>query len=125
MDSEREMEGLAPLEQAKKAIGYALRRIRDEWQIGYHMGYGTQAFALLTEAASTLFGEDLDKVREKFCPRSKTKADTEIAREVQRTWEDYTIQIRRAGDDDSARQMAKALLIDKLESVLNAGREAA
>jgi hypothetical protein len=117
IEDAREMEGMPPIDQAKMAITYALQRIKDERQIGYHMGVGTQAFALLTEAAASLWGTDLEKVRYDFAPRSERKADTELVREIRSAWDDYKIGMRRAADDDCGRKMAKGLLIERLDSI--------
>jgi hypothetical protein len=54
------------IELAKKAISHVLRRIRDDKATRYQIGFGTQSFALLTEAAAALFDEPVDKVREMF-----------------------------------------------------------
>lgn len=88
-EDERQMAGKPPMDQARMAIGYALRRIRDEWDIGYHMGEGTQAFALLTEACAALNNECLSDVREKFSPQPRLKCDTQILREIKTAWQDY------------------------------------
>jgi hypothetical protein len=58
-----EMDGKSPDEQAKQAIVHVLKRIRSEAHIADAMGYGTQSFQLLTEAAASLFSEPVKKVR--------------------------------------------------------------
>jgi hypothetical protein len=60
------MEGKAPLDQAKEAIGTTLRRIKESPLLSYHMGIGSNTYGVLTEAASTLFNEPLEKVRRDF-----------------------------------------------------------
>jgi len=66
--SNRQMEGVPPIDQAKRAIRHALETIRDNPKVAWHLGIGTQTFALLTEAAATLYGEDVEKVRKAFLP---------------------------------------------------------
>jgi hypothetical protein len=65
----KSMPDLNPTEQAKKAIQHILIRIRDDSNIGWYMGLGTAAFTMLTEAAASLYGEPIEKVREAFLPR--------------------------------------------------------
>ena len=54
--------------KAKEAIHHVLFRIKNDPDIGWHMGYGSQSFNLLTEAAAELFDRPLDEVREFFMP---------------------------------------------------------
>lgn len=63
-----QMDGLPAEEQAKRAISHTLNRIREDETIGWYMGLGTQAFDLLTEAAATLHGRPVEKVREIYRP---------------------------------------------------------
>jgi hypothetical protein len=62
------MSDLSDLQQAQKAIGHVLRQIRERSEIGWYLGHGTESFALLTEAAATLFGTDVEQVRKDFAP---------------------------------------------------------
>ena len=67
----KQMEGQAPLSQAKRAIAHTLNTIsesKDKWEL---LGLGTQSFALLTEAAATLFDEPVEQVRKNFCDMPK------------------------------------------------------
>lgn len=64
----KSMEGKTPVEQSTQAIAYALRRINENPQIGWHAGMGTQMFSLLTEAYATLTGKTVKEVRETFAP---------------------------------------------------------
>ncbi|MDD5679558.1 MAG: hypothetical protein PHW60_16435 [Kiritimatiellae bacterium] len=73
MDDELEMEGMEPTEQAKKAIVHTLNQIRNKPEVGYYLGELTETFSLLTEAASTLFGEPVAKVREFYRPQHPMK----------------------------------------------------
>ncbi|HRQ87329.1 MAG TPA: hypothetical protein PLA50_00920 [Bacteroidia bacterium] len=67
--NDRQMDGFCAEEQCKRAIRHVLEQIRDNERVGYLLGFGTQSFALLTEAAATLFDEPLEEVRENFMPR--------------------------------------------------------
>ena len=73
MEHELQMEGMSPTEQAKKAIVHMLKRIKSHPQIGYYCGELTETFDLLTEAAATLYGEPVDKVREFYTPTKPSK----------------------------------------------------
>lgn len=66
----KQMEGLPAEDQAKKAIRHMLDQIRDNPEIGWYCGFGTQAFSLLTEAHATLWGRDLEETREAFLPEN-------------------------------------------------------
>lgn len=57
------MVGLEPIQQAQKAIQHVLQRLMRDEKLFFQMGEGTQAFDLLTEAYSSLTGEDIEKVR--------------------------------------------------------------
>lgn len=102
------------LQKAKKAIAYALTRIKDNWQIGYHMGPGTQAYALLTEAAALLYDEPEAKVYANFSPQSQGKSDTQLMRDIREAWEYYQSDQRRAPD----REHPKTTLIERLKEIL-------
>lgn len=94
--SSTELEDLPPIDQAKKSIGYALMRIRENPQIYYHMGFGTQAFSLLTEAYATLRSEPVADVRKRYLPeKTNEKIDTVIVRELRTLLEDSQIHIER------------------------------
>jgi hypothetical protein len=70
-----QMAGLPAEQQARRAILYALQRIQGDPYIGYQMGLGTQAFSLLTEAAATLTGEPLEKLRRGFNAKNPRDPD--------------------------------------------------
>lgn len=76
MNSELEMEGVEPVEQAKRAIVHTLNVIRNKPEVGYYLGELTETFDLLTEAAATLFSEPVDKVREFYRPQNPRKPGT-------------------------------------------------
>lgn len=65
-----QMEGQTAEQQAKKAIAHTLQQIRDNPSIGWYLGFGSQTFSLLTEAAATLWSEPLETVRRNFMPRN-------------------------------------------------------
>lgn len=69
--SERQMTDVPALEQAKKAIRHALIQIHENPKVAYHLGVGTQTFALLTEAFATLFERPLEEVRHNFAAKGK------------------------------------------------------
>lgn len=56
------------LKLAKATIAHVLNAIADDARKYYLMGAGTQSYNLLTEAASALFGEPLEKIRADFRP---------------------------------------------------------
>jgi len=60
------MDNMPAIEQAKRAIAHILNQGLENPYLGYYIGLGTQSFALLTEAAATLWGEPVEKVRKNF-----------------------------------------------------------
>ncbi|HVX56945.1 MAG TPA: hypothetical protein VHA37_04385 [Candidatus Saccharimonadales bacterium] len=105
----KEMEDLEPLAQAKKAIGHALRIIRENPQVGWHMGAGTQSFALLTEAYATLTEQHVRQVRERCMPRPTGPSDTELVREIRRVFEDWQAEDRAYPGGSAALELAKKM----------------
>jgi len=79
-NEEMQMVGLSPTEQAKKAIRHTLVQIKENPVVGWHCGWATQTFDLLTEALTTLSDGKfkLDEVRVSFEPTSPQQADQEI-----------------------------------------------
>lgn len=63
-----QMTDLPAEKQAAKAIRHALLRIADHPVIAYHCGFGSQTYALLTEAHATLHGITMEKAQENFPP---------------------------------------------------------
>lgn len=59
----KQMEGQSAEEQAKRAILHVLQQIRENKKAADVFGLGSQSFALLTEAAATMFNEPVEKVR--------------------------------------------------------------
>lgn len=62
------MDGLAPAEQAERAIFKTLSRIHNEPFIAWYLGMGSQTFSLLTEAYAALTGKTVQEVRQTFRP---------------------------------------------------------
>jgi hypothetical protein len=58
------------LNACQLAIAHVLRRIKTEKDVGFHLGVGTQAFKLLTEAFARLTGEPVADVRDRIIPGS-------------------------------------------------------
>jgi hypothetical protein len=52
------------LTKAQEAIDYLMTRIRKEPQLRYQIGFGTEAFRLLTEAAAELSGKTVKQVED-------------------------------------------------------------
>lgn len=79
----REMNGVAPTEQAKQAIRHVLEQAYSRPHWGWYLGLGTQSFGLLTEALATLTDEpDLGKVRESWaCTNAVNPAEDPDLRE--------------------------------------------
>jgi hypothetical protein len=64
--TDRQMAGLTGEQQAAKAIAHLLRRVQADDRLYYLVGLGSEAFALLTEAHSTLAGVDLETLRKEL-----------------------------------------------------------
>lgn len=67
-----QMSGMTAEKQAQKAVAHVLNIIASNPHVGWYMGWGTQSFALLTEAHATATGEDVEEVREQFAPKDAT-----------------------------------------------------
>jgi hypothetical protein len=61
--TDRAMVGLTGEQQAAKAIAHLLARVQADDRLYHLVGLGSQSFALLTEAHSTLAGVDLGQLR--------------------------------------------------------------
>lgn len=68
--TDTEMDGLEPIEKAKRAISYMLGRVRENPVIGYEVGLGTKSFGLLTEAHAALQNKTVEEVRETYAPEA-------------------------------------------------------
>lgn len=110
------MEEDTPVNQAKKAIRHVLFIALENWQVGYHLGLGTQSFSLLTEALATLHGEkDLEKLRRHYCPDGKgVKSHTEIVQELRTVVRDYRIMLARNPRDEINLSILRKDLVDKV-----------
>ena len=65
-----QMEGMTGEQKAKKAIRHVLEQIRNNPDIGWYLGVGTQSYSLLTEAAATLFERPHEEVWNHFRPQN-------------------------------------------------------
>ena len=77
INAHRSMRDLAPDAQARKALAHILSRVREDSRVGFYLGYGTESFALATEALASLTGEEVLKVRKTYEPLSP--ADPAVA----------------------------------------------
>ena len=68
--TDRQMETLSRDNQSLQAITHTLTTIRDNPNVAWFLGVGTQTWALLTEAYATLTGRDVAEVRRLFRPAS-------------------------------------------------------
>jgi hypothetical protein len=102
-----EMEGLSLEQQARKAILHVLYRAKENWEVGYHLGAGTQSFALLTEAYHSLkaskgqMAQSLADFRRDMAPTSEKPAAIEIVRRLQGKARDWQIYNDRDGESSS------------------------
>lgn len=71
-DAEPQMKGMPPEDQARKAIGHVLTQIREHPHVGWHLGFGTQSFDLLTEAYATLTNLTIAGIRDRYEPLNAT-----------------------------------------------------
>jgi hypothetical protein len=55
--------GAGTLGLAAKAIRHVLLQIRTNEDVRYHLGYGTESFSLLTQAAGKIDNQPLEKVQ--------------------------------------------------------------
>lgn len=54
------------LAKAQKAIAYLLNRSQRDDKLYYQIGYGTEAFRLLTDAYAELTGEEADVIERRY-----------------------------------------------------------
>ena len=60
------------INKAKEAIVYVLNRIKCDADVRHYMGFGTESFAQLTEAAALLFDENVDRIQKFYAdPNAK------------------------------------------------------
>lgn len=91
INTHRTMVEKEPLEQAKLALGHILHRIKHDSRVGWYLGFGTESFAVATEAYATLTGEPVLAVRTAFAPT----APKDPARE--------TVDLQPCLDDDNVK----------------------
>lgn len=68
MIPEPQMKELPAEKQAAKAIAHTLRNISERPGVAWYLGYGTQTYALLTEAHATLHGITMEEAQENWPP---------------------------------------------------------
>jgi hypothetical protein len=88
------MAGVPVNTQCWKALEKVLERIRDHETIGWHMGYGTQTFNMVTEAYAAVTGCNLDVVRDTYAPtraRDPRKVRVAVPGQI------YADQVKPAG----------------------------
>lgn len=54
------------LQKSAKAIAYLLNRSRSNSDLYYQIGFGTEAFRLLTDAHAALTGEEVSAVEKRY-----------------------------------------------------------
>lgn len=67
------MDGTQKEDQLAIAFRKTLDRIREEPEVGWLLGLGTETFALLTEAYANHTGESVNTVRQYFQPKNPRK----------------------------------------------------
>ena len=70
INDNKSMAHLAPEAQAEQALKHVLKQIRDRPEVGWYLGFGTETFALATEAYAALTQRDVFAVRQIFAPRN-------------------------------------------------------
>jgi len=60
------MDDKTKLAKAAKAIAYLLNRSRDNENLYYQIGFGTESFRLLTDAHAAITGEDVKNVEKRY-----------------------------------------------------------
>jgi hypothetical protein len=73
MFTEPQMSALTPEKQAAKAIAHTLRNISERPGVAWYLGHGTQTYALLTEAHSTLHGITMEQAQQNWPPADQPK----------------------------------------------------
>jgi hypothetical protein len=108
---EKQMVGLSPHDQAKKAIGHVLGRIAENATVRYQLGIGTQTFSLLTEAYDSLTGgNDLGTLRHNCLPAMWEPGDSVRLDVIARTLEHA---------DGSLSDFEMAALIKEVQRIAN------
>jgi Lar family restriction alleviation protein len=81
MFNEPQMTDLPAEKQAAKAIQHTLARISEQPTVAYHCGYGTQTYALLTEAHATLHGITMEEAQENYPPAQARELEPDERRQ--------------------------------------------
>lgn len=100
------MEGVPVNTQCWKALEKVLERIRDHETIGWHMGFGTETFQIVTEAYAAVTGCNIEVVRDTYMPekaRDPRKVVVDVAGQIYadhvkpggRSWDDMDEFYRR------------------------------
>ena len=76
------------LELAAKAVEYMLRRISEDPNVRYHVGYGSQAFDNLVEAHAAITGEDREVIEESVLGEPLAGAAAVKLKEIQKLLND-------------------------------------
>lgn len=87
------------MELARKAINHVLKQIRNNPDVRYHLGYGTQSFELLSEAHSMLNGISEEAIQSvTFVQLSRKSAAEKInsIRDIADSWEGHETQAAAA-----------------------------
>lgn len=95
INSHRTMAEHTPLQQAQLALGHILSRIRNDDRVGWYLGFGTESFALATEAYATLTGKPVLAVRTAFAPQ-KPKDPAQATANVQPCLDQEDVSLLKA-----------------------------
>ncbi len=93
-----QMDDLSDVDKAKKVLHYILNRIREDEDVGYDLGPGTHAFALLTEVAAALYGQPLLDVRKHFSVSHLYPSAREQLIKITQAWHEYSGRKERFWD---------------------------
>ena len=111
----------ATLHLAQTAVDYALCRIRDDENIRWHMGWGTQAFAYLIEAHCAFYGRTPEEASDlilKAGGKLKRRPAAEVLEPIRSAWDDFK---RADGRGHDAEADALDRLIEALREAFNEG----
>ena len=80
INGHKSMSDLTPVLQARTALAHILDRVRRDPYVGWYLGYGTESFALATEALASITGSEVLDVRKTYAPE-KPRDPQEAGRE--------------------------------------------
>src|SRR4051812_21000562 len=120
----KQMEELAPLEQARNAIFHVLDlAATGNPVLGYYINVGSQSFSLLTEALATIWGQPLREVRERFmCRKAEAPMRQLPLKELLEHARKAKAQAENGDSADAIEYLA--LIIEAAEDVLEAPEDA-